>query len=353
MGNLLSRNDPYLVVAGSGRRTTHVLLIVVLIYAIYDIGILTGSLAFAPLGWVLQSAFPAKLSGDDGPLAVSVGVLLPVVQNLVIYVWPYLLLWGWLRWYEQRPLASLGLRAGGARRAALQHLRGIAAGMAMAVGWLAIQAATGHLAFEGWLRAGRFGLPMFLALLVTMYLGRAFQIGIEEVLFRGWALQDVGRRYGPWLGVAFSSAFFAAFHFFQPMALLGFGRLHNPWPPILIINIFLWAVLVALWTLRDGSVWAAAGFHAASLWSMAIFGIGAPFGVLDLRLVNPNELTGGVEFAGVFEGLPATALLTVGVVVFVLLRRRRGVVRPTEIHVAGVGSATDPAPNTNLGGREG
>ncbi len=318
MKDILSPGDGYLDTARNGRRMTHFLLIILIFYAIYDIGILLGFVAYVPLGKLLASLF----SGDvPGPLVV----LSPLIRNIAVYVWPYLLLWAWLWLYERRSLASAGLRTNGVGRGIVQFLCGVAAALALAAGWLAVQVATDHLAFEGWMSTGQASLVLFGPLLVTAFLGRAFQIGIEEVLFRGWVLQDVGARYGPWVGVLFSSAFFSASHFLSPLALFGFGNIHDPWPPLLIINIFLWAVFAALWTLYGRSIWAAIGFHAAALWSVSVvFGLGgSSVGIIDLRLVDPSWLTGGTGFAGLFEGLPATALLAVAVAVMLVLLRRR------------------------------
>lgn len=317
MKDVLSPGDGYLDAARNGRRMTHLLLIIVLVYAIYDIGLVAGAITFTPL----RSLLSPFLSQDT--VTPFYALVLPL-QNLVVYGWAYLLLWVWLRFYERRTLGSAGLRPGGVGRGLVQCLRGVGAALVLVAGWVALQAASGHIAFEGWLSSGELHLAWFGALLVVAFLGRAFQIGIEEVLFRGWVLQGVGARYGPWVGVLFSSAFFSAFHFLSPLALFGFGNVHDPWPPLLIVNIFLWAVFTALWTLRDRSLWAAIGFHAAALWSLgAVFGIGGRTGLIDLQLVDPSWLTGGTGFAGTFEGLPATALLAAGIAVMLASLRRR------------------------------
>ena len=168
------------------------------------------------------------------------------------------------------------------------------------------------------------GLAGFAAILLATYLGRAFQIGIEEALFRGWALQAIGVRYGAVAGILFSSVFFSFFHFFHILSLFGFGDLHDPWPPVLAVNIFLWAVFAALWVLYEGSLWGVIAFHAAALWSYDyVFGFGGSPSLLDVRLVDPSYLTGGVGRAAAFEGLPATVVFGAGIFVLLLLSRRK------------------------------
>lgn len=321
--------------ARRGKRLTPILLLVVLGYAIYPAGLLASFAPLVAVGAVIRRFPPLeRLFYEDGLFASTVGV---VLQSLLAFAPIYLLLWAWLRFYEKRPFSSLGLKVDLA--SVRQHLRGVLVALAMVGAWVAIQAATGHLAFGGRTNPEPWGLAGFGAVLLASSLGRAFQIGIEEALFRGWVLQAVGGRRGAVAGVLFSSASFALWHFFQPMTLLGMGRVHDPWPPIVLLNIFLWAVFAALWALREGSLWGVIAFHATSLWAYDyVFGFGGSPSVLDLRLVEPSWLTGGVEFSGPFEGLPATAVLGAGILVLLLLSRRR---RGTAAE-GGPGSGRDP-----------
>ena len=324
MEKSFSPENPFFVAAKSGRRLSNILVVVLLLLTLYDVGFLMGFVPLAGVGLLIrQIPLLESLFMDEGIFSSTVGVLL---QNVLLYSPIYLLLWAWLRFYEKRPFSSLGLRINSA--ALRQHLRGILVALVMVGAWVTIQAASGHLAFEGWMNLGPVGIAGFAAILLATYLGRAFQIGIEEALFRGWALQVIGVRYGALVGIILSSVFFSVFHFFHIMTLFGIGDLHDPWPPVLAVNIFLWGIFAALWILYEGSLWGVIAFHAATLWAYDyVFGFGGSPSFLDLRLVNPSYLTGGVGRAAAFEGLPATAVFGASVLMLLLLsHRKRGLV---------------------------
>ena len=312
--------NPHLVAAKSGCRLSNIFLVVLLLLTLYDVGFLMGFVPLAGVGLLIrQVPLLESLFMNEGLFSSTVGSLL---QQVLLYSTIYLLLWAWLRFYEKRPFSSLGLKINSA--ALVQHLRGVLVALVMVGAWVAIQAASGHLSFEGWMDLGPLGLAGFAAILLATYLARAFQIGIEEALFRGWALQVIGVRYGALAGILFSSVFFSFFHFFHIMTLFGIGELHDPWPPVLAVNIFLWAVFAALWVLYEGSLWGVIAFHAAALWSYDyVFGLGGSPSFLDLRLVDPSYLTGGVGRAAAFEGLPATVVFGAGILVLLLLSRRK------------------------------
>lgn len=330
MGKSISPKNTHFVVAESGRRSSNILLVVLLLLILYDVGILLSFFPLAGFG-LLVRRFPSleSLFLEENIFSSTIGVLL---QNVLAFAPIYLLLWAWLRFYEKRSFSSLGLKV---NLAALgQHLRGVLVALVMVGAWVAIQAAIGNLSFEGWMDLGPVGLAGFAAILLATYLGRAFQIGIEEALFRGWALQAIGVRYGVVAGVLLSSVFFSLFHFqffHVIISLLGMGNFHDPWPPVLAVNLFLWAVFAALWVLYERSLWGVIAFHAAALWSYSyIFGFRDAPSLLDMRLVDPSYLTGGVGHAAAFEGLPATAVFGAGIIVLLLLRRRSGSETGTE-----------------------
>lgn len=316
----LSPENAHFVAAKSGRRLSNIFIVVLLLLVLYDLGSVLGFVPLIGVGLLIrQVPLLESLFLDEGIFASTVGYLL---EQFLARIPIYLLLWAWVKFYEKRLFSSLGLKINPA--ALKQHLRGVLVALVMVGAWVAIQAASGHLAFEGWMDLGPVGLAGFAAILLATYLGRAFQIGIEEALFRGWALQAIGVRYGALAGILLSSVFFSVFHFFHIVTLFGIGELHDPWPPLLAVNIFLWAIFAALWVLYEGSLWGVIALHAAALWSYDyVFGFGGSPSLLDLRLVDPNYLTGGVGHAAAFEGLPATAVFGVGILVLLLLQRRK------------------------------
>ena len=84
--------------------------------------------------------------------------------------------------------------------------------------------------------------------------------------------------------------------------------------PVALLNLVLFAVLAALWALRQGSLWGVIGFHAAWNWvqgnvaGIAVSGNEAPGGAL-VRLVpdGPAALSGGAF--GAEGSLVVTAVL--------------------------------------------
>ena len=233
-----SPENTHFVAAKLGRRLSNIFVVILLLLTLYDVGIILGAIPSGGFGLLIyQVPVLESLFIEEGIFSSTVGVLL---QNVLAFASIYLLLWAWLKFYEKRPFSSLGLKINSS--AVGQHLRGILVALVMIGAWVAIQAASGHLSFEGWMDLGPVQLAGFATILLATYLGRAFQIGIEEALFRGWALQMIGVRYGAVAGILLSSVFFSFFHFFHIMTLFGIGELHDPWPPVLAVNIFLWAV---------------------------------------------------------------------------------------------------------------
>lgn len=309
-----SAGDAFVRAGASGARTTHPLATIPLTQVLYLAGFLPSLLFTLPAVERL-----AEEAGSGAAIALSVAAL--PVQLLL----PYVPLWLWLRFYERRSFfASTGL--GFRWRALAGLLWGTAAAMVFIAAWVGIALASGIAQVEGVWRFGDDG-PVAVAVgAVSMLLVRVVMIGIEEQLFRGWMLQAVGARWGRTAGVLLSSVFFSLFHFTFIGFYLAGGEPHEAhW--VLMLNIFLWAVFAALVTLRTGNLWAAVGFHAAALiLPMASLTVAVPdsaaggkglwplseaVGAVVVLLPEPTRYTGGVGFAGLFEGLPATVALAV------------------------------------------
>ncbi|PSK97825.1 CAAX prenyl protease-like protein [Murinocardiopsis flavida] len=294
--------DAFLSAGASGRRTTYPLLAVVLCQVFY-IAVFAG----APLSGAAERMGAA----EGSPSGIALGVLGQAATLLA----PYVPLWLWLRYYERRSFfASTGFRFGRGT------WRGLAAGLGVAwlfaLGWIGVSLAAGTVRFAGVGAVPAVEAAATLAIGVGMLLLRIVMIGIEEQLYRGWLLQVIALRWGAVAGVLASSFFFTLWHFFFiGTLLLSSGRSHEPhW--VLVLNIFLWSVFAALWTLRSGDLWAATGFHAGVL-ILPIFlpTVATPEtveeypGLVVFLIDAPTHYSGGAGFAGLFEGLPATALL--------------------------------------------
>ncbi len=191
----------------------------------------------------------------------------------------FLLLWLWVRWVEKRPFVSLGVVAGGAT---------VKFGRGMLVGGGLFSLAVGIPWAMGFFRLD--GLPLLRIGAVLVLLGWLVQGSAEELVFRGWVLPVLSARYGVWVGVPVSAAMFAAMHGLNPhMNVLA------------VLNLFLFGVFAAVYTLQEERVWGVFGIHAMWNWVQGnVFGLpvsGAPAvggSLLLLRETGPDWLTGGL-----------------------------------------------------------
>ncbi|RNL86183.1 CPBP family intramembrane glutamic endopeptidase [Halostreptopolyspora alba] len=328
-------HNRFLAAGAPARRATHPLLVIVLCQVFYTV-ILLG----APLESMAQWA--AETGGT------VVGGAVGLLVTITLAVLPYVPLVLWLRYYEGRAaFASTGLRF------SRSALTGLGAGFGVAAvfvaGWIALALAAGTLRFAGVHVTSGAEVAMVALTGVFMLAQRILMIGIEEQMYRGWLLQAAGSRWGVLAGVVVSSLFFALMHFyFIGTMLTGHGRSHEPhW--VLALNIFLWAVFAALWTLRANSLWPAVGFHAAAL----ILPVFLPTvateetakeypGLILFMIDEPSHYVGGVGFAGLFEGLPATVVLLLMVTIAAIAyaaRRPHGTRTPSVANASGSGAA--------------
>ena len=217
---------------------------------------------------------------------------------------------GWTRFVERRPLATIGLASpGGATRLAA----GLAIGALMiaavvAGSWMAGAFAVADIAPALASPAALGAIAMLLAAFVV-------QAGVEELLFRGWMLSVIARKFNVPVAVALSSAVFTLLHFER-------GQ-----PFLVTFNIVLFAVFACVWALRARSIWGVMGWHAGWNWLLAVgfelrvtaLDAGVPALLVELRPVAADWLTGGRQGP---EGSIFCTLVLGGGIAFVLLRDR-------------------------------
>lgn len=292
----------------TGKRETHPIVVVLLAQLIYAVGLVLGILVFWPITLVVRQA------------GGSAGVLFSLAATIVGHAPIFGVLWLWLRYYERRSFLSLGITFGpGAWR---QHALGFGFGMAFVAGWVLLQSLIGNLRVEEWWRE-----PVLLLWLPVGYLNRILMISIEEILYRGWMLRSVSERWGVPAGIAVSSGAFSLFHFASPLMLLGPAHTFT-W--VLALNQVLWSMFAALLTLMGRSLWAAFAFHATPLWmttnviaAVENGGSSPEWAAVVVSQPEGNSLLGETARAGLFTGLPTTALLAVLCVGAFLVYRKR------------------------------
>ena len=204
------------------------------------------------------------------------------------------------RWFEKRPLSTIGLPL------SKPWLRGISSGFV--IGGLNIVIYVLILLISGNAQISLSGiaifnllentLPLFIALLALS--------GWEELAMRGYSLQIFAEAWGP-----------------LPASIITgviFGLLHAENPGANILGLLFTAtggILLAGLVIRTGSLWIAWGYHAgwnitaALLFGLRVSGMDHPGAILQTQIVGRDWLTGG-DYG--FEGS-----LIIGFIEFIVL----------------------------------
>jgi membrane protease YdiL (CAAX protease family) len=222
-----------------------------------------------------------------------------------------------VRLFEGRPLKSLALADG---RAMWHYLRG------WLVGGVIFSAAVGLMALLGFVENTPQPQAVSLTLLggsvALVLVGWVVQGAAEEFIFRGWLLPVLAVRLKPWLGILLSSIGFAFIHSLNPNL-----------SPLAVVNLFLFGVFAALYTIYEGSIWGIFSIHTVWNWLQGnVFGFqvsgssSVGGSLLNLRETGPDIITGG-SF-GPEGGLAVTLVLLVACAVVIFLSRRQGDANP-------------------------
>jgi membrane protease YdiL (CAAX protease family) len=208
---------------------------------------------------------------------------------------------------DRRPLAALGL-AGPPRVVRQQWLRGAGVGVlmmgAIVLGWYTL------VDDAGWSTNPDVGRAAIA--LVVGFVGFVIQGPSEEVLFRGYVLENVRRRWGVAWAIAVSALAFAAMHAFNA----SFGVLP-------FVNLVLFGVATAVYKLRvdGGQLWGVFAIHSVWNWlQQVVFGLpnsGNPSAADNtLFSVQPNIALPDAFWGGGFgpEGTLAATLVLIGLV---------------------------------------
>jgi membrane protease YdiL (CAAX protease family) len=227
---------------------------------------------------------------------------------------PAILLATWIarRVLDRRSFRSLGLDFG--QQASLDLLAGfLIAGVQMAA-IFAVEIAAGWLRFEGWAWESRPPVGVILSLLGWLLINTAIAVE-EEVLFRGYYLQNLAVGIGPGWALALSSAIFGVAHLTNPEA-----------SPAAALGILGAGLFLALGWLRTRQLWLPIGLHLGwNFFEGPIFGFPvsgiASFRLIEQSVHGPGALTGGPF--GPEAGLVVLVGLIVGVILVLTYTRGR------------------------------
>ncbi|XBQ15288.1 MAG: CPBP family intramembrane glutamic endopeptidase [Oceanicaulis sp.] len=235
----------------------------------------------------------AQIAGGASPDAAQAAmtentltVLLPLIA-VQFAVWGGLTLL-WVKLYERRSLASIGLSLRGA-------LGGYASGLVWGVGLVMVVGAAaatlsaltgGALLEEG--GAGTLAAPAGAAVLAVLAGCSVFLIqgAMEEVIFRGWLMSTLAARWGLRAAVVVSSVFFMIFHAHVFVSGLWFGL-------AALTGLGLTGLVFALLCVFTRSLWEALAAHGAFNFAA----VAAP--TLGMLASDPT-LTAKAAFAEVF-----------------------------------------------------
>jgi uncharacterized protein len=252
-----------------------------------------------PLVWMIAGTIGVGLVGRLTASAEPF-LLLPVLgAALAVVVYRVVM----------RFLARRRTREIAARRAVPEALLGAALGLGFVAVSAAVVTALGGYSF----RVADVDLLAVVAPILAVTVGAAV---VEELVFRGLALQALERLLGSWVALAVTAGFFGLTHLFNPGA--------TPWSA-LAIAIEAGGLLGAAFLWRR-NLWFVIGLHLA--WNAAVALLGIPVsghaapGLLVADVSGPSVLTGGAF--GIEGSLVTVTLGALIAVPLLVLARRRG-----------------------------
>jgi uncharacterized protein len=204
----------------------------------------------------LPFATPMYLFIQDANL-VSI-LTLVVLYGEFIFL---LRMWGKQVYNQSQMLRHYGLEF--SRKNGVELLRGLAIGIIGVLLLFGLQGIFGWLLWQQPQSLGLFRKVILEGLLVSLGVGFA-----EELLFRGWLLNELERDYSPNMAMQASAGLFAVSHFIRPLEAI----LHT-WPQFLSLVLL---GLTQVWGKRGtgGRLGLPIGYHAGLIWGYYIINVG-------------------------------------------------------------------------------
>lgn len=202
----------------------------------------------------LPLAAPIYLLGRD-PISVSILTVVLLYGEFILL----LRFWGKHVYNQRHLLRQYGLVR--TRRNGLEVLTGLGIGITAVLSLFGIEAGLGWLI---WQQPSVFLLQIILeGLIVALAFGF-----VEELLFRGWLLDELQRDYRPSTALWINAFIFALAHFIKPLAAI--QRTWPQFPALLLLGLILvWAKRS-----RHNRLGLPIGFHAGLVWGYYIINVG-------------------------------------------------------------------------------
>ncbi|PHS27999.1 MAG: CPBP family intramembrane metalloprotease domain-containing protein [Robiginitomaculum sp.] len=224
----------------------------------------------------------------------------------------------WVRFVENRPLASMGFRKD---QALGRFFRGLILGLTFCAIVVVVIFALGGYTIAA--MAPAFNAPGALAIIALLLVGFIVQGSTEEIMMRGWVLSAMAARFGLVIAILVNSLIFAALH----LGNEGIGNVN--W--IAMANIVLVGIFLSLYAVREGSLLGVCGWHGAWNWLLGLgFGLDVSGITIDVPALivdfdnkedMANWLTGGTF--GPEGSLIVSIILGLGVVWFLVIPKRK------------------------------
>ncbi|EFR43539.1 CPBP family intramembrane glutamic endopeptidase [Streptococcus pseudoporcinus] len=218
----------------------------------------------------------------------------PLVE-LGIFPFVSLVLFAWVKWYEKRPLSSLGFFK---HRALKELAKGWFLGLLLFSLTLTLSFLLGGLELQS--VDFSFKSLGFILLILPLWL---LQGGTEELLTRGWLLPILAKRTNLVIAIIVSNSLFGMMHL---------GNEHVNF--LSVLSIILVGIFLSLYMLKTDNLWGVAGIHGA--WNFTqgnIFGVSVSGTAAGPSLLHFTQKAGSPDWisGGAFgtEGSLLTSLV--------------------------------------------
>jgi len=214
-------------------------------------------------------------------LGVDKDISLPINDLILGFGFVTLTCFLYVKLIEKRSIRSLGFQK---QNALKFYLKGLINGLVVFSFIVILGVMTGALTFEFTFKSIQWHVFLLL------FLGFVIQGGTEEIVFRGWMFPILSAKYNVAVSIAITSFGFALLHGLNPgISIMG------------VVNLILFGIFSALYTLKEDSLWGICGFHSiwnwiqGSFYGIKVSGMTIPGGSLFTTDSVPNKslLSGG------------------------------------------------------------
>lgn len=263
--------------------------------------------------WVARSpfvirviAFISLLAVVWAPLAIPIALFVaePADRDIAFLGWLLVAFLGslawWCRWFYQKPFGFSVYGLSFNRQSYTAFLLGWSVGSVSLGTLFGIEGVVGWLSWNGMqeISLGQLIAIAFEGALVAI----AVSVG-EELLFRGWLLNELHRDYRPEVCLWVSSLLYAAVHFIKPLEEI--IRTFPQFPGLVLLGLIL------VWAKRacQGQLGLSIGLHGGLVWGYYLIQVG------HLATIHPDapELWVGIDQNPLAGGLGLISLMGIAI----------------------------------------